>query len=452
MPGHIGGQGLAEELQSIGSLDVTEVPGLDDLHLPRAAILEARQLLAGAYGAADSLFLVNGATSGIQALFLSLNPAASVLTPRNGHRSFYGGLVLSGAWPVYFSPRIETDLGIALSVAPQEVSRHLKNQPQAEAVFITSPSYYGTTCDIKSIAQLTGESGKLLYVDEAQGGHFYFHPQYPPAALASGADAVVNGLHKNLPVLNQGAVLHGGPQAPWGKIEAAFSLLTTTSPSYPILASLDLARELMVSGGESLLEQSLLLSRQYKSRINTIKGLKCLDEELLSFPGVTGVDPLKVLINVEGLKLDGFMLSRILRSEYNIQVELAEPKIVLAMMSLFHRAEDWEKLYRALRSAAQKYLAAAAPPAAVELPPWPTVILSPRQAFFASRRIVAFSQCQGQIAGEMVAVYPPGIPCLLPGEVISPPIFNYLQYIKGSKARMQGPKDPELNYITVIDL
>lgn len=452
MPGHIGGQGLIAELQSVARLDVTEVPGLDDLHLPRGAILEARQLLAKAYDARNSLFLVNGATSGIHTLFLSLNSSASVLVPRNAHNSFYGGLVLSGAWPIYFLPQIETNLGIALSVLTQEIIKQLKNHPQVEAVFITSPSYYGTTCDIEAIARITRESGKLLYIDEAHGGHFPFHSEYPAAALKSGADAVVNGLHKNLPVLNQGAVLHGGAQAPWGRIEAAFNLITTTSPSYPILASLDLARELMMTRGQYLLEQALLLSRHYKSKINTIKGLKCLDEELLSFPGVTGVDPLKVLINVEGLKLNGFKLGCLLRSEYNIQIELAEEKIILAMMSLFHQAEDWEKLYQALQSVAAKYLASPAPAVAIKLPPWPKVILSPRQAFFAPKRMVKLSECQGQIAGEIVAVYPPGIPCLLPGEAITPQTFDYLQYIKVGKARLQGLKDPELNYITVIDI
>ncbi|HNX28891.1 MAG TPA: aminotransferase class I/II-fold pyridoxal phosphate-dependent enzyme [Syntrophomonadaceae bacterium] len=452
MPGHIGGQGLVEDLQAVASLDVTEVPGLDDLHLPRQAILEARILLASAYGAENSLFLVNGATSGIHALFLSLTPDANILVPRNAHRSFYGGMILSGVWPVYIPPQIEKNLGIALSVMPQEIKRHLDNYPRAEAVFITSPSYYGTTSDVTTIAQITKEYGKLLYVDEAHGGHFPFHPEYPPAALKSGADAVVNGLHKTLPVLNQGAVLHCGSQAPWFKIESSFSLLTTTSPSYPILASLDLAREFMISNGESMLEQSLLLSRQYKKRINNIQGLKCLNDELFAFPGVTGVDPLKVLISIENPALNGFMLASLLRSEHNIQIELAEEKIILAMMSLFHRAEEWDKLYQALKSIAGKYFIGSRPTKPIEIPPWTEVMLSPRQAFFAPKRKVKFSECQGHIAGEMVAVYPPGIPCLLPGETISPPIFDYLQYIKGSKTTVQGLTDPELNYINVIEL
>lgn len=452
MPGHIGGASMAEELQTVSRMDVTEVPGLDDLHLPRRAILEARRLMAEAYGATDSLFLVNGATSGIHALFLSLSPEAQVLIPRNMHRSFYGGMVLSGACPVYVPPTLEKYLGIALAVMPQKIAEQLASHPRIEAVFMTSPSYYGTTSDIHAIALTAKKYKTLLYVDEAHGGHFPFHPDYPPAALKSGADAVVNGLHKTLPVLNQGAVLHGSTQAPWGKIEAAFSLLTTTSPSYPILASLDLARELMTASGEDLLQKSLLLARLYKKKINTIKGLQCLDEKSLAFSGVTGMDPLKVLISIESPELNGVQVAALLRSDYHIQVELAEERVVLAMMSIFHQDEEWDKLYKALKSIAKKYLTSSLPFTPALLPPWPDVVLSPRQAFFARRRRVRFSECQGQISGEIAAVYPPGIPCLLPGEKISPQIFDYLLYIKERKITVQGLTDPELNYINIIEI
>ena len=451
MPGHIGGQGLTAELQSFAQLDVTEVPAIDDLHMPQGAILEARKLLAKAYKATNSLFLVNGATSGIHTLFLSLNASAYVLIPRNAHRSFYGGLVLSGAWPVYYQPQIESNLNIALSVLPGEIEEQLKYFPQAEAIFVTNPTYYGTTSEIGAIAKLTSEGDQLLYVDEAHGGHFPFHSAFPKPSLDCGADAVVNGLHKNLPVLNQGAALHGGPKAPWEKIEKGFSLITTTSPSFPILASLDLSRELMMNSGTSLLEKGLNLSKHYKIKINSIKGLKCLDKELLGFPGVKGLDPLKVLVSTEGLELNGYELAHLLRVEHNIQVELAEEKIILAMMSLFHRAEDWEKLYKALQSIASKYSSTCTRKKSVDLPPLPYVLLSPRQAYFAPKRRIKLGDCKDKIAGEMVAVYPPGIPCLLPGESISPTIFDYLQYLKRSKIPLQGVNDPELNYISIIE-
>lgn len=451
MPGHIGGQGLAAELQYLAELDVTEVPGLDDLHMPREAILEARKLLAKAYNAKDSLFLVNGATSGIHALFLSLGPSAYVLTPRNAHRSFFGGMVLADARPIYLRPEIESSMNIALSVLPEEVKEKLADHPQAQAVFITSPAYYGTTSDIAAISAAARQGGQLLYIDEAHGGHFPFHGDYPQPGLSSGADAVVNSLHKNLPVLNQGAVLHGSARAPFRKIEAACSLITTTSPSYPIMASLDLARDLMMNDGTRLLEQGLHLSRDYKRKINSIRGLKCPDDELLAFPGVKGIDPLKVLVAIEGLGLNGYELAELLRLQYNIQVELAEERIILAMMSLFHEAQDWEKLYKALKLTAEKYYCGYPPKDNGEPPPIPTAILTPRQAYFAPKKAVKLSECRGKVAGEMLAIYPPGIPCLLPGELISPETFEYLAYVKRSKKKLQGVSDPELNYITIVE-
>lgn len=450
MPGHIGAQGMIAELQAIASLDVTEIPGLDDWHLPRQAILKARRLLSHAYRANNSLFLVNGATSGIQALFLSLPTDAAVLVPRNAHRSFYGGMVLSGAWPVYVPPGIEKGWGIALTVMSEEINRSLQENPQVEAVFLVSPSYYGTTCDIQTIAQITQQHNKLLFVDEAHGGHFPFHPLYPLTALDSGADAVINGLHKTLPVLNQGAVLHGGREVPWDKIESAASLLTTTSPSYPILASLDLARELMMTEGQKMLEQSGLLSCKYTKKINQIQGFSCPGAELSSFPGVSETDPLKILIGLEDFELNGYTLASILRTDYNIQVELAEERVVLAMMSIFHEARDWDKLYLALKEIAAKYDAPSKKTRKIQFSPQAEVVLSPRQAYFAPKHRVPFEECLRQIAGEIVAVYPPGIPCLLPGEYINEEVFEYLQYIKDSQGMIQGPTDPELNFIDII--
>ncbi|HEX3011768.1 MAG TPA: aminotransferase class I/II-fold pyridoxal phosphate-dependent enzyme, partial [Syntrophomonadaceae bacterium] len=256
MPGHIGRALSVQELKDIASIDVTEVPGLDDLHVPRDIIEQSRGLLARAFGAGESYFLVNGATSGIQTLFLALTAEGEkVLVPRNAHRSFFGGMVLSGAMPVYLPVQTMDEPGIALAVTYNDVKNLLDQS--SKAVFLVSPSYYGTTCDLERIAGLVHASGKLLLVDEAHGAHFGFSPDLPPTALQCGADAVVNGLHKTLPVLNQGAGLHlasslKGNQA----IRNACSLLTTTSPSYPIMASIELGRALMEEKGEYLLSQA----------------------------------------------------------------------------------------------------------------------------------------------------------------------------------------------------
>jgi len=214
---------------------------------------------------------------------------------------------------------------------------------------------------------------------------------------------------------------------------------------------MDLARQFMVERGKELLERALNLSHEYKKKINQIKGLRCYGKELKDFPGVTGVDPLKLLVSVKGLKLDGFKVSEILRCKYKIQVELQDKNFILAMMSIFHKREDWEKFYRALADIAATYKGKKKENSLVEIPLYPEVRLTPRDAFAAAKKRIHFEDCQGLVSGEMVTAYPPGIPCILPGEVITEEVFTYLKYLKRNKIRIQGPEDYSLEYIKVIE-
>jgi lysine decarboxylase len=394
MPGHIGIGMTAEELKSVSLLDVTEVPGLDDLHLSREVIEDSRQLLARAFGAGESFFLVNGATSGIEALFMGLtSDQGKVLVPRNAHRSFFAGMVLSGAMPVYIPVQVEKELGITLAVKPQDVEDLISVNQDAEAVFVTSPSYYGTTCHIDEIAAIAKYFSKVLAIDEAHGAHFPFNKLYPVPALQAGADAVVNGLHKTLPVLNQGACMHiANSLVNNQRIGAAYSLLTTTSPSYPIMASIDLARHFMEENGENLLGKAWQLSIEFREKINRIKGIKCYGEELKSITGVQDIDYLKVLISVKGTGLTGYEAAALLRQDYQIQIELAETNIILAMVSMFHKREDWERLYTSLNDIAGRYSSSDRLGVIVEVPPYPQVVLSPRQAFLARKKRVLLKE------------------------------------------------------------
>jgi len=452
MPGHIGGKGiLPAELEAVAGLDLTEVSGLDDLHLAQGVIAAAQKMLSSACGAAASFFLLNGATSGIQALFMSFADNDRIMVPRNAHRSFYGGMVLSGVMPIYIPCVLQPELGIALGVRTEEIERLLKLHNDVEAVFVTSPSFYGTCCDITGIAAVAARWGKTLLVDEAHGAHFPFHPLYPAPALKSGAAAVVNGLHKTWPVLTQGACLHLGEGfINYNRLVAAYNILTTTSPSYPIMASIDLARDFMEREGYIYLERSLEYSREFKSRLNKLKGIRCYGDELLNIPGVKAVDPLKVLIGVQGLSLTGYQLGKILREEYHIQVEMADQNLIMAMFSLLHERADWEQFYLALRDVAKRYPAVGVDQKQVCLPPPTPIILRPRQAFYAATKKVKLSECRNCVAGEMVAAYPPGIPCLIPGELISEEIWEYLYYLKKIGAPIQGPEEPDLEHIKVI--
>lgn len=453
MPGHVGRGILAQELKNIALLDVTEVPGLDDLHISNQAIEEARLLLARAFGARESFFLVNGATSGIHTLMMSLtSDQQKVLVPRNAHRSLFGGMVLSGAMPVYIPCQFNKDLGIALSVLPQDVEDLLRLNRDAEAVFLTSPSYYGTTCFLQQIAAIVRSYNKILAVDEAHGSHFPFHDLYPQSALQAGADMVINGLHKTLPVLNQGACLHMADEMPFDQqTKTAYSLLTTTSPSYPILASIDLARCFMEKQGEKLLARALEMSIKFRHKIRELKGIKCVNEELRFIPGVNEVDPLKVLIEVKDTGLSGFEVERMLREKYRIQVEMADHYFILPMFSIFHEPEDWQRLYQSLKIITEQYTDRKKFDLTVEVPPYPQVVHSPRQAFQAGKKAVKLKDSMNLIAGEMIAAYPPGIPCVLPGELITPSVWEYLNYLKATGFSLHGPRDRTLEYITVLD-
>lgn len=453
MPGHVGGKGFSiEELRVLGAIDATEIPGLDDLHLPESIIEEARRHMAAAYGAEESFFLVNGATSGIHSLFLTLaQQGKKVLVPRNAHRSFMGGMIISGVWPVYVPYQMDPYTGLVLAVAVEDIDFLLSKYNDIAAIFLTSPSYYGTTVDIRAIARLAAQKGIVLFVDEAHGGHFAFHDEFPETALHAGADAVVNSLHKTLPVLNQGAVLHRAEKFNNQQIFNCYSILSTTSPSYPILASLDYARALMVEKGKSLLANALNLAYEYKPKINGIKGLSCLEKELKAVKGVTGTDPLKVIVSVNELNIDGYTAGSILREKYNIQVELCEKSIILAMFSLFHERSDWEHFYQALQKIASDHYQRAKPRKPINVLPKTQVVLSPREAFLSKKKTVLFTESLGQVSGEMIAVYPPGIPCLLPGELITAEMIEYLQTIKNTQAKVHGLQDSTLKTIQIIE-
>lgn len=453
MPGHAGGRGVNEVLQSISAIDVTEVGGMDDLHLPQGIIAESQRLMARAVGAGESFYLVNGASSGIHALFMSMDAEGErILLPRNCHRSFYGGMVLSGAMPVYIPSRIDDELGLELTVKVSEIEKCLSQNPDIKTIFITSPSYFGTCSDIESITALAGQYRKDVLVDEAHGGHFAFHRGYPAPALAQGAMAAVNGLHKTWPVLNQGACLHITPGfSEHERLRQAISLLMTTSPSYPLLASMELARMFMEQEGSYRLELAKQWSEEYKDKINQIRGLHCHHEEFKERSDIKGIDPLKVLISMPGLQVSGYQMGNILKEKYHIQLEMETEHSILAMFSLLHDKSDWERFYNALQEVAADYAGSKKRSLRIEAPPSAKVVLSPRRAFQSPKRQVKLAESLNLISGEMIAVYPPGIPCLLPGETITKEILDYLHYVVQSGARIQGLEEPTLKNISVID-
>lgn len=452
MPGHKGGRGFPDDaLRAAGSLDYTEVPGLDDLHCPEGPLREAQRLAAEAWGAAESLFLINGATSGIQALLMAFKEGDAVLIPRNAHRSFLGGMILSGVRPIYLECQVDKDTGIAVSVTPQEIKQKIEQHPEAKAVFLVSPTFYGTVNDIASIKSSLPE-GLPLLVDEAHGGHFAFHPGYPAPALKHGAAACVQGLHKTLPVLTQAGILHMQENfCLRDRVRAAWDFLTSTSPSFPLMVSLDLGRAIMERDGRRLLEQARQCSVKCRERINRTPGLRTRGPDLVGTSGVADFDPLKVLVEIDGVSLSGEEMGEILRRKYAVQVELARGNHILAMFSPFSRPEDWEQLSTALEKIASEYHGGSRALALEEPPGIPPQVLTPREAFFAGQKSVNIKEAGGQISAEVVAPYPPGIPCLMPGELITEEVRDYLIFLRERRTAVHGPRDQSLRQIRVVE-
>jgi len=450
MPGHKGGRGfLFPELKGVGSIDFTEVPGLDDWHCPVAALKDAQRMMAEAYGAKASYFLVNGATSGIHALFMVLGEGAQVILPRNVHRSFFGGMVLAGSIPRYVETRLDPEWGLPLQTETLEIAQALACYPEARAVFLVSPTYFGTCSPVGEIAEIVHAKGIDLLVDEAHGAHFGFHSAYPRGSLSLGAQAVVHGTHKTLPALTGAGCLHIGQGfSSWERVFPALDILITTSPSMPILASLDWARAWVTSEeGYRGLDRMAELSRDFDKMILNIKGLM-----RIRVPGEEQMNDLsRVAIGIRELTITGWELADLLYQEYGIVMEMAGENYVVALFTPFNSPDDWQRLAKALASIAPRYRGKRKE-VPVLAPAIPQMALKPREAYWAGKKRVPLAEAAGKISGEIVAAYPPGIPCLLPGEKITEEMVDYLVFLRARGARLQGMLDPEAKDIYVIDM
>jgi lysine decarboxylase len=309
-----------------------------------------------------------------------------------------------------------------------------------------SPTYYGDCTRVEDASALTRRAGIPLLVDEAHGAHFGFHPAYPASALEDGADAVVHGMHKSLPALTGAACLHAANDALSRKLWKALDLLTTTSPSWVLMASLDWARAWATSvAGYEGLEKACQRSNRFAKLVAGIKGIHIGE-------GKKGLhDPLKSVILLDRVSLSGYEVDRLLRTRFGIQVELAGVNHILAMMSPFSGSGDEYRLARALDSIAREHRGRP-PKVKFTPPPSPEVVLTPRQAMGRQVRSVSWQEAEGAVSGETLTVYPPGVPCVVPGETITSEILDYLQGAQGAGAGIQGPEDRTLTRINIIDV
>jgi len=460
VPGHKRGQGahpvLTELLGGqVFQVDLPELPELDNLFAPEGVIREAQELAAQTFGADRTWFLANGSTSGVEAMVLATcRPGDKLILPRNCHQSAIAALILAGVIPIFVTPDLDPDWGIAHGVSPDRIAAALQEHPDAKAVMLVSPTYYGVCCDVEAIAHLTHQHGIPLLVDEAHGAHFAFHPDLPPAALSCGADLVVQSTHKTLGALTQAAMLHGqGDRISPNRVQQALALVQSTSPSYLLLASLDAARLQMAESGKALMEQTLGLARDVRDRLSTIPGLQVLRFPNPRFLKETGdlnrFDLTRLTVDVRGLGFTGFEADERLHEQWHVTCELPGLHTLTFVLTHGTTEADIQRLTHALKTLASEQR----PPLPCSpAPPLPPTIptLTPRDAFFADTALIPAIQAAGHLSADLICPYPPGIPVLIPGEVMTEEAIAYLHHIHTAGGILSGSTDPTLQQLRVI--
>lgn len=462
MPGHKGGNiykkvGLQDFDIELLALDVTEVPGVDNLHCPESSIKEAQELAADAFGAAHTFFLVNGTTGGIYSMIMAAtNPGDKIIIPRNCHRSVIGAIILGRLHPIYISPVIDEKLEIASGISTDAVSKSIMDNPDAKAVVITNPTFYGVCSDLEAIATIVHKHNMLLLVDEAHGAHFGFNKRLPRTALQCGADMVAQSTHKTLPSMTQSSMLHvRSGRVDIDKLKLFLQLTQTTSPSHILLASLDAARYIMQQKGEELLDSVIGWCDELRSELKSVDGIYCLSRQDIGRNGIYDLDSTRLAINLKGLNISGIAVDQLLRSKFKLQVEMADLNNIVAICSVGDEEASIKKLAEVLKSIAAdakdiKSIEPSLSHARHIFGEIPKMELSPWEAVYQQREDILLSQSVGRICGEMIVPYPPGIPIVMPGEVITKEILNYASECLHKGIKINGTKDSSLKHINVL--
>ncbi|MBD7910081.1 aminotransferase class I/II-fold pyridoxal phosphate-dependent enzyme [Clostridium cibarium] len=458
VPGHKKGVGIDNEFKNFMGenpfkIDVTVFKLVDSLHHPTGPIKEAQELAADAYGADASFFSIHGTSGAIQAMIMSVvSDGDKIIVPRNVHKSVTAGIILSGATPVFMQPELDKKLGIAHGVTPSTVKETLDSNPDAKAVLLINPTYYGVSTDIKKIADIVHEYNIPLIVDEAHGPHLAFSDKLPMSAIEAGADICAQSTHKIIGSLTQGSLLHvkGNLVSP-KKVQQRLNLLQTTSPSYILMASLDCARRQIALDGKKLLDQAIKLCDYTREEINKIPGFYCFGKEVLGKDGSYAFDSTKLTISCRELGITGYELDTILADKYHIQMELSDFYNVLAVGSFGDTKEGMDKLLNALKEISREFIGKRpATPDFLDIPSIPKKILEPREAFNAKKEDTLLEESEGKISGEFLLAYPPGIPLLCPGEKITKEIIDYVDDLKRANLYVQGTEDSTVTYIKTV--
>ena len=454
MPGHKRSKSAGEMARFYG-IDLTEIDGFDDLHHAEGILRDAEERANGLYGAEETFYLVSGSTCGVLASIMAVTEHGSeLLIARNCHKSVYHAAILRELTLYYYYPPLLEEYGICGGVAADGIARLLEEHPSCRAVVVTSPTYEGIVSDIQAIADVVHERGKILIVDEAHGAHFGLHESMPRSAIAGGADIVIHSLHKTLPAMTQTALLHvQGDRVDRRKLRDYLRMLQTSSPSYVMMASMDACVRYVEEHGT---ERFAFMRRQYDlfcRKMGNCRHIRVGKMTDLSQKNcfLTDWDIGKLVISVRHTSVSGRKLYDVLREEYHLQPEMAASDYVLAIMTIMDTEEGWQRLADALlqidgRIEEEKMFdtvkdecisAKEAKTSVPELLP-AAVGMSPACAFHRNREEVFLKEAEGRVAADFINLYPPGVPVLVPGEVVSRAVLMQLEDYLRMGLQVQG--------------
>ena len=454
VPGHKQGKGDKTLIDVFGSqcvqYDFNSSHYLDNLSNPSGIIKEAHLLAAQAFSASHAFFMVNGTSMAVMVMILAcVKEHESIIMPRNVHKSALNALILGGSNPIYVDPKMDSQLGISCAMDAQEVIKTIKDHPYAKAVFVNNPTYYGLVSDLSTIVKVAHEYGMKVLVDEAHGAHFYFHHDLPITAMAAKADMSSISLHKTGGSLTQSSILLCGENMDYNHVLQTINLLQTTSASYLLMVSLDVARAKLQDEGEVMFTKIMALADYARSEINAMGGYIAFGVDRIGQHGIFGYDRTKLSIHTQGVGLSGKKVYDILRDEYGIQLEFGDVSNVLAIISVGDRALEVERLIAALQDIKHRYGQSHTSQSIQEFIQ-PQVQMSPKQAYRAQHEMVDFKTSLGRVSAEMIMAYPPGIPILSYGELITSDVLDYIAFGRLNEQFLMGAYDSSLKTLKVV--
>ena len=448
IPSHHMGAGTGSAFKDIIgdalAYDVTETPLTDDLHEPEGAIKEAEELAAELFGARRTFFLVNGTTCANEAMLTaSACEGEKVLVARNCHKSVLMGLIISGAVPVFIEPEKCSEFGTFGSLSPEKAQRAFEENPGIKALMLTSPTFYGIASDLEKLAEICHRHNALLLVDEAHGAHFNFSDRLPKTALLSGADMAAQSIHKTLGSMTQSSMLHvnGGDI---NRVDEALKIVQSTSPSYILMASLDGARHSMAVNGKGLVSNMADTAEYIRERLDRLGNVRCLDTA--DGKNVFALDRARLVFSISGIS--GFELADRLLHEYSICTEMVDSRSVIAVIGHADTKRSADRLIEAVKKISSE--AVPAPELPFRFPDIPPMAETPRKAFFAPSRRIDFKDAVGMVSAEMIAPYPPGIPVIYPGEIITEDIHSFIAEAVENHQHIHGFSDKTMKTIKII--